>query len=109
MSLYAQKQGCAALTRLAYEPLIDITHLQEQFYCHLGYVLVLANEPWLYGIQAGLSVFWIGLDELFEFLVVLVEESIEQFDALEGLIYTLDYDVGQVLVLICEQTQYLLD
>ena len=83
VSLDSQKQRGASLSSLAHKPLIHVAHFQKQLNREFRYLIVLADESWLDGIQAGLSVFWVGLDKLPQLFVVLVQQRVEKLNPFE--------------------------
>ncbi len=67
-------------------------------------MLVLANETRFDRVQARLCILLVLFDEGFELVAVLVEQVVEQQDTGEVFVDALNDDVGQVFVLVGEQT-----
>lgn len=73
-----QQKSTRTLALFASEPSIDLLQLSEELECQLSYLLILADESWLYRIETSLGISRVLIVKSLQFLGMLIEESIEQ-------------------------------
>jgi len=102
VSLNPQKKRGIPFSWLTYKPLVNIAKFQEQLNGQFCYSLIFADKSRLDCIQARMGILWISLDKLPQFLVMFVEQSVEQFNPVELLVDSLYHQMGDILVLVCK-------
>ena len=70
--------------------------------CQLGHFLIPADEPRFDSIQTSLSISVILLMKGFQFIDVLVQQSVEKNYLVIVVIDSFDYYVGQIFILVGE-------
>jgi hypothetical protein len=108
MSLHAQEKGSRAGCLASNKPAVYIAQSPKEIDCKPDYLLALAYQPRLDRIQTRLSVLGILVVKVPQFLPMFGKQSVEEDDGVEVSPNTLHDYLGQVLILVCEEPQYLL-
>ena len=94
MAFCSQKESTCTLALLVDEPVVYAVEFSEEFKGELSNFLVFADESWFYGEQTRLCVLLVMTVKVFEFIVVLVEQWVEEDNGFIVLVDAFNYNVS---------------